>query len=195
MSFRFLDPGPLIDGELELISPDARWIDDVLTSCAHPMSHNDASAAATTRPFLIEFLNGSPGGRYPGDVRLNRVPAYHFWMRLLPESNPVIPIAGHIGLRIGSTHELEMYFGHIGYNVYPPARGHHYAARACGLLFPLARAHDFSQLWITCNPDNIPSRRTCERLGGELVEIVDIPRGQILFERGERQKCRYRIGL
>jgi tagatose 1,6-diphosphate aldolase len=195
MSFRFLDPGVLVDGELELLTPDARWIDDVMLSCTHPLCHEDASARGTTRQFLIDFLRGSPGGRFPGDSRKNRVPAYHFWMRLAPNSNVPVPIAGHVGLRIGSTPELEMYFGHIGYNVYPPARGHHYAERACRLLFPLARAHGLPQLWITCNPDNIPSRRTCEHLGGEMVEIVDVPRGHVLYERGERRKCRYRIAL
>ena len=28
---------------------------------------------------------------------------------------------------------------------------------------------------ITCRPDNLPSRRTCERLGGKLMEIAELP--------------------
>ena len=195
MSFVFLDSGPLIDRELELVEPDVRWVDDVLSSCAHPMCRSDPSASVTTRQFLKDFLRKSPRGRYAGDVRENRVPAYHFWMRLGPEATPPISIAGHLGLRIGLTPDLKLYFGHVGYNVYPPARGNHYAERSCRLLLPLARAHGMSELWITCNPDNIASRRTCERLGAEMKGVIDVPPGHILYARGERQKCRYRIPL
>ena len=88
-----------------------------------------------------------------------------------------------------------MYGGHIGYGVLPRYRGHRYAARACKLLFPLARRHGLNPLWITCNPDNIASRRTCELAGGKLVEIVDLPEDIDMYQAGERQKCRYRFDL
>ena len=63
------------------------------------------------------------------------------------------------------------------------------------MLFPLAPMHGMRTLWITCNPDNWPSRRTCERLGGEMVEIVPLPPENPLYQRGEKSKCRYRIDL
>ena len=108
---------------------------------------------------------------------------------------PPVPIAGGIGLRIGKTRNIEMYYGHFGYHVYPPARGRRYAERSCRLLMPLARRHGLKSLWITCNPDNYASRRTCERLGGVLVSIVAVPDDDPLYARGEREKCRYRIDL
>jgi tagatose 1,6-diphosphate aldolase len=195
MCFRFLEPGLMIDRELELVEPDSRFVADLLRSCAHPLCRDDPAAAGTTAQFLADFLRTSPRGRYGGDPDRQRVPAYHFWMRLGSDSPAPIPIAGHLGLRIGDSHDLEMYYGHIGYTVYPPARGRHYAERACRLLFPLARAHGMKTLWITCNPDNIASRRTCDRLGGEMTEIVDVPRSHPLYKRGEIQKCRYRVAL
>ena len=79
--------------------------------------------------------------------------------------------------------------------MHPPHRGHRYAARSVRLLLPLARAHGFTTLWITCNPDNWPSRRTCELAGGTLVEIVDLPPDNDMYLEGERQKCRYRFDL
>jgi tagatose 1,6-diphosphate aldolase len=88
-----------------------------------------------------------------------------------------------------------MYAGNIGYGVYPPARGHHYAERACRLLLRLARAHGMKRLWITCNPDNIASKRTCERLGCTLGGIVTVPTGHPLYLRGDREKCRYWLDL
>ena len=195
-TFRFLNPGPLIDGELELVAPDVRWIDDHLQSCHHPLTkaHMPQHANATKETFM-EFLRSHPGGRQAPQPAQDLVPAYHFWMHVAPHFGRVLPIAGAVGLRIGNTLNIELYFGHIGYHVYPAARGHRYAQRACRLLFPLARAHGFSSLWITCNPDNIPSRRTCERLGGTLVNIVPLPLDNVLYTQGDRDKCRYRIDI
>ena len=194
MAFRFLDPGPLIDRELELVAPSERWIDATLQTCAHPASAGDERCMHTTRGTLLDFLQIAPRGRQDGDGK-SRVPSYSFWMRLLPQYDPPVPIAGGCSMRIGNTRDVEMYFGHIGYHVYPPARGHHYSERACRLLLPLARLHGMKTIWITTNPDNVPSRRTCERLGAELVDIVDVPATNVLHQRGEVRKCRYRIDL
>lgn len=193
-SFRWLDPGPLIDGELELVSPDHRWIDAMLAACHHPLTlAADPEHGHTNSSTLDSFLDTAPRGHEPGKGK--RAPSYHFWMRLRPESQPLIPMAGTISLRVGNDPEIQRYFGHIGYNVYPPARGHHYSQRACQLLFPIAKRHQINTLWITTDPHNLPSRRTCERLGGVMVDIVDIPRDHVLYSRGETQKVRYRIDL
>ena len=111
-----------------------------------------------------------------------------------PAGLPPVPIAGSIGLRIATSFDLEMYLGHIGYKVFPFARGRRYAERACRLVLPLARRH-LRTLWVTCNPENIASRRTCERLGATLVDIVTVPQSHALYARGDRQKCRYRLDL
>lgn len=127
----------------------------------------------------------------PGNAALGYVPAYRFLMRVQGEIRP----AGAIVLRAETNDRIALYRGHIGYEVYPPYRGHHYAMRACKLLLPLAKQHGLDPLWITCNPDNLPSRRTCELLGAEMVEIVDLPRDEEMFLMGERLKCRYRLLL
>jgi tagatose 1,6-diphosphate aldolase len=101
---------------------------------------------------------------------------------------------GHINLRIGNSEKI-FYGGHIGYGVNEKFRGQHYAARSCRLLFPLAKHHGLTTIWITCNPDNMASRRTCELAGGKFVDIVDLPKGNDQYLRGDRQKCRYRFDL
>ncbi len=103
--------------------------------------------------------------------------------------------AGEIHLRIGDTGHLRLYGGHIGYGVRPEYRGHHFAGRALLLLIPLARRHGLAELGITCNPENIASRRTCEFAGAELIEIVNLPPHIDMYQEGERQKCRYRLQL
>jgi tagatose 1,6-diphosphate aldolase len=124
-----------------------------------------------------------------GERERNIVPAYRFELRVAGRK------AGSASLRVGYNDYLELYAGHIGYGVEYPFRGHRYAARACMLLFDLARRHGMRTLWITCNPENVASRRTCELVGGELVDIVDLPVETDMYKEGERQKCRYRIRL
>jgi len=126
---------------------------------------------------------------YPGNPAIGYVPAYRFRMTLVGQDEEI----GYIELRVGDTHHLAMYAGHIGYRVVPQHRGHRYAARSCRLLLPLARDHGLKTLWITCNPDNIASRRTCELAGAEFIEIVDLPEDTDMYQEGERQKCRYRL--
>ena len=57
------------------------------------------------------------------------------------------------------------YYGHIGYHIDPPWRGHHYAARACTLIQDAIRRNGKSSIVITCDPDNQASRKTCKALG------------------------------
>lgn len=119
------------------------------------------------------------------------VTAYQFEMRCNSKPEKI----GNISLRMGDTYRLRMYGGHIGYGVDTEHRGRHYAARACRLLFPLARCHGMREIWITFNPENVASRRTCELAGAEFVEIVNLLEDSDMYQEGERQKCRYRIDL
>jgi tagatose 1,6-diphosphate aldolase len=116
-------------------------------------------------------------------------PVYHFNM-VNVDSGLVM---GAINLRIGVSDRLVRYRGQIGYSVKPEFRGGHLAARSLGLLVPLAAQHQLNPLWITFDPDNIASRRTCEIAGAELVEIIDVPEDEEMYQRGIRQKCRYRL--
>ena len=77
--------------------------------------------------------------------------------------------------------------------VYPAHRGHRYAARGVRLLIPFARQLGFDVLWITCDPENVGSRRSAELAGAEFVEIVDVPENCMIYQSGHKQKCRYRL--
>ena len=119
------------------------------------------------------------------------VAAYEFEMRVPAAAAGV----GTVNFRAQEHPLLELYRGNIGYSVSPAHRGRHYAERAVRLLLPFIRRHGFTSVWITCNPDNKASRRTCERLGAALVEIVALPDTEEMFARGDRRKCRYRLDL
>ncbi len=49
-------------------------------------------------------------------------------------------------------------------------------------------------LIISCNPDNCPSRKTCEYLHGELLEIAELPENNDMrVEVGETNKCIFKF--
>ena len=154
---------------------------------------------ASTPTILTTALN--PGPLNEGDLRLDlsgfaphpvhQVPTYFF--RMIDALTSLE--AGTINLRLGWDDNLTLYAGHIGYGVHEPFRGRRFAARSVLLLKPLALRHGFPHLWITCNPDNLHSRRACDRAGARYVETVEVPPPSVYYSRGIRQKCRYRLAL
>lgn len=194
--FRFLDPGPLRGEGIELVQPARAYAPEFLSSIHHPDCVREPECQINQRT-LMAYLDAVPNGCSPPSPRRGRAASYQFWIRCLLEPglpDPPQPIGGTISLRIGGR-DTERYYGHIGYLVFPPSRGSHLASRAAQLLLPLARWHGLGELWITTNPDNVPSRRTCERLGAVLVDEVPVPRGHPLWKRGERRKLRYVLKL
>lgn len=132
-------------------------------------------------------------------LRLNRtcqaqpekhwLPAYYFDICLLDGT-----AIGYCDLRIG--HNDKTYVGgNIGYSIHEGYRGHRYAAKACQLLFRLARKHGMEYLIITCVPENVASARTCEIAGGRLLEITDIPEDNEMYVEGKRRVRIYRFEL
>lgn len=131
---------------------------------------------------VLELVNFAP---HP----IHRVPTYYFRMLHLSSGDEL----GAINLRAGATPHVELYAGQVGYTVHPAHRGHRYAARSLMLLIPVAGKLGINPLWITCDPDNIGSRRSCELAGAQFVEIIDVPENCVIHRSGHRQKCRYRL--
>ena len=149
-NFAFLDPGKLLDDELELV--------------------------------LVKRNPANPEKKY--------VPGYEFEMRHSETGEKM----GNARLSIGYNENIH-YGGHVGYNVLERFRGKRLAARSLNLIFPLAKHHGINPIWITFNPENIASRKTCEIAGGILQEIVDLPEHNEQYQDGDRKKCRYRFDL
>ena len=117
------------------------------------------------------------------------LPAYYFDICLLNGSK-----IGCCDLRIG--HNDKTYVGgNIGYSIEKAYRGHHFAAKACELLFLQAKKHGMDHVIITCDPANPASARTCELAGGMYMETVDIPEDNEMYSEGKRQVMVYRFNL
>ena len=117
------------------------------------------------------------------------VPAYYFAI-----CNKDGVKIGECDLRVGHN-ENTYYGGNIGYSINEEYRGHHYAGKACLLLFELAKLHNLDYLIISCDPDNVASRKTCEYAGGKLSEIAELPEGNDMRSNGETEKCIYKFIL
>lgn len=98
--------------------------------------------------------------------------------------------AGYVSLRLGESGAL-YYLGHIGYRIEPEFRGRGYAGKACRLIVPLIERLGLESVVITTNTDNIPSRKTCERLGCTLERIAPVPVEYQPICAGATKKCRY----
>lgn len=118
------------------------------------------------------------------------VPAYYFD---IVRRNDDITM-GKCDLRIGYNENIK-YGGNIGYEVFEPFRGNHYAAKACKLLFLLAKKHNMKEVFITCSPGNMASRRTCELSGGVLIDTLDVPNWHEMYGMGRRQTCQYVVRI
>ena len=144
-----------------------------------------------------------PGTLVDGDLQLilsekghkgpkgNQFPFYRFDM-INRDDNMAM---GWVTLRIGDTRDVLKYACHIGFDVKPEYRGNMYAARATRLLIEFAKQHGMAELWIGCSDDNLPSIKTCERVGAILVETIDVPEGIDLYDQGMRRLCRYCLKL
>lgn len=97
---------------------------------------------------------------------------------------------GRISYRDGES-RCVYYYGHIGYHIDQPYRGHHYAFRACELIKPEIVLSGKSSAVITCDPDNLPSRRTCIRLGCLFERVAEVPEDIYRKYDINRTKCRY----
>ena len=88
------------------------------------------------------------------------------------------------------------YYGQIGYSIYSKYRGNKLSYYACLKVFEIAKKeHGLKELYITCSPDNYASLHILNKLKGELIETVNVPKDHQLYLRNEKIKCIYRFIL
>jgi tagatose 1,6-diphosphate aldolase len=122
----------------------------------------------------------------PGEPARALVPSYHF--RILISGGTDV---GHLNFRVGETDHVRLVAGHIGYEVLEQHRGHGYAREACLAVAPFVRQL-YEAVTITCDPENLPSRRTIEHLGATFLEEVHVPPHDPHYRHGSRRKRLYR---
>ncbi len=133
---------------------------------------------------------------YPAKSKLSRffnshqsdVPRYQFKIALHGKPEKI----GYVALKIAFSDNMVKYYGQISYEIQEPYRGHGYAAKACRLVKQVAIDHHMDVVWICVVPENIASRKTCERIGCTFVEMITLPPQDDFYKKGTHQVCRYR---
>jgi len=111
-------------------------------------------------------------------VEAGKVPQLDFF--LLRDG---VTILGWSGLRLWLTNDLEDIGGHIGYRIRQPERRKGYGTRILAMTLAQARQHGMRDVLLTCDGDNIGSRRIIERNGGQLASESVSPQSGVLVAR------------
>ena len=98
------------------------------------------------------------------------LPAYYFHIHRLSDGADM----GWIDLRAGHLADTALY-GHLSYCLFRPYRGQGYMTAAVRILFPLARRHELSFLYINVAPENAASQGVCRRVGARYDAEVAQP--------------------
>lgn len=95
------------------------------------------------------------------------VPDTEFW---LVDGDEFI---GRINIRHTLTDSLLKIGGHIGYYIRPSKRNMGYGKKILQLVLPEAKKLGIEKALVTCDDDNIGSRKIIEENGGVLENIID----------------------
>jgi predicted acetyltransferase len=125
--------------------------------------------------------------RPAAEMFLSRVPEYRFAIHRRTNGLRV----GRIHIRVTTDERIVATIGHTGYEVDEAHRRCGYATRAVTLVVGLAKYWNVLPIWIFIEPENMASRRTVERAGLQLVDIVDSPPEIVKLGMGNKV-CRYR---
>lgn len=82
---------------------------------------------------------------------------------------------GRVSIRHTLNERLREFGGHIGYEIRPSARRQGNAALALKLALERCRELGIERALVTCDVDNLGSRRTIEKNGGELEGEFEVP--------------------
>ena len=96
------------------------------------------------------------------------VPATVYW---LVDNGEFI---GHVSVRHSLDASLKMRGGHIGYSIRPSRHRQGYGSEILRRVLPYVRLLGIQEALVTCNKDNVASRRIIEKNGGVLSGEVEV---------------------
>jgi predicted acetyltransferase len=111
-----------------------------------------------------------------------RVPMSDYW---LIDGDEYI---GRLSLRHELNRSLLLWGGHIGYQIRPSKRRRGYGKEILRLGLLKAKEHGLHRVLVTCDEDNIGSRKIIEYNGGQLENIIEV-------EDSPVRKMRYWIDI
>lgn len=135
---------------------------------------DDSMVGAEIRTWSAHWDEAEVFARYTGALRADA-------LEETPRPNGYVPCTnlwwtdgheylGRLAIRHRLTPGLLEFGGHIGYDVRPSARRHGHASAMLAAALPISRDLGIDRVLVTCDPDNVGSRRTIEKNGGEFED-------------------------
>jgi predicted acetyltransferase len=146
----------------QLVRPSVRYRDSVLAAVREFQAEGGYRAYSLdglTNDFAA-FVQQLLDDEDPGKLPRHLVPQTNYW---LVEGDEFI---GRTSLRHELNEQLRLIGGHIGYEIRPSRRQQGYGTAILGLVLPKAQQRGLTRVLITCDADNIASRRIIEQHGG-----------------------------
>ena len=113
--------------------------------------------------YVQSLLDEEDKSKIPSD----RVPSYRYW--LIDEGH----YAGELNIRPELNESLLQWGGNIGYTIRPSVRRKGNGKRILELGLLLAPSFGLTRVLLTCDSDNVASRKIIEHNGGQLENEVD----------------------
>lgn len=152
---------------LELVAPDERYRRSFLAAEAELAAEGTGRGItdATFSARVAQLLDRAAAR----DLEPGRVPETTLW---LVDGDDYI---GRISLRHALTPALMETGGHVGYDVRPSRRRQGHAMYMLRHAIPRLAALGIDPALITCDEDNVASRKVIERCGGVLATDLAVP--------------------
>lgn len=153
---------------IRLVPPDAAYRDSVLQALREFQTEPrfadfDLAPVEADFPAYVASLRGrSDAANLPPD----QVPETVLW---LVEGETFI---GRLSIRNTRNEALIRTIGHIGYMIRPSRRRMGYGTLILTLALPEAKALGLARVLVTCDEDNIASRKIIERHGGRFAGVT-----------------------
>ncbi len=155
-------PVGLVDFMLKLVPPSARYKKSYLSALREfkkEGTHEKLNYKRLSKSFskFVKRFKEDAAGR---DLPRGYVPMTTYW---LVDGNAYI---GSVRIRHYLNRNLRRLGGHIGYEVRPSERRRGYGAKILRLALPKARKLGIANVLLTCDSNNIASRKIIEKAGG-----------------------------
>jgi predicted acetyltransferase len=158
----------------ELIVPSTRvhasWLEAMAEPGYEPQWADDLDIEQLRRPEAFATYVNEQRALARADTRrpTGWVPATHLWW---VEGSQFL---GRLSIRHRLTPWLLDYSGHIGYDVRPSARRRGHATAMLREALPWCRDLGIDPVLVTCDADNVASRRVIENNGGQFEDQRDV---------------------
>jgi predicted acetyltransferase len=143
------------------------------TAATDPTFARGFAADMSFSDYLAHLENEEQGSHLPASY----VPSTMYWGFIGRE------LVGRLNLRHRLNERLVQTGGNIGYVVLPEYRQRGLATEMLRSALPMARARGLERVLITCDEDNIASRRVIEKCGGVFESTSAIPETGVIQRR------------